>query len=138
MRVPACIAVDDLYARLKERGFIIYRCKGALGAHYVQISTWASCPTPPSTPSGRGGRRGGRGPRGHRERKIAGACARCSCFPSLRNGLAGRGSESFARIRGLTYDRAQQQASHEQPMPTISDGFKAVRAIRRVTTSTGR
>jgi 2-aminoethylphosphonate-pyruvate transaminase len=38
MRVPACIAVDDLYARLKERGFIIYRCKGALGAHYVQIS----------------------------------------------------------------------------------------------------
>ena len=38
MRVPAFIAVDDLYARLKERGFIIYRCKGALGAHYVQIS----------------------------------------------------------------------------------------------------
>jgi len=38
MRVPDVIAIDDLYARLKERGFIIYRCKGALGAHYIQIS----------------------------------------------------------------------------------------------------
>ena len=44
MRVPACIAVDDLYARLKERGFIIYRCKGALGAHYVQISNMGELP----------------------------------------------------------------------------------------------
>ena len=44
MRVPAVIAVDELYARLKERGFIIYRCKGALGAHYVQISNMGELP----------------------------------------------------------------------------------------------
>jgi 2-aminoethylphosphonate-pyruvate transaminase len=44
MRVPAAIAVDELYARLKERGFIIYRCKGALGAHYVQISNMGELP----------------------------------------------------------------------------------------------
>jgi len=44
MRVPDVIAVDELYARLKERGFIIYRCKGALGAHYVQISNMGELP----------------------------------------------------------------------------------------------
>jgi aspartate aminotransferase-like enzyme len=38
MRVPDCVVVEHLYARLKERGFIIYRCKGALAEHYVQIA----------------------------------------------------------------------------------------------------
>jgi aspartate aminotransferase-like enzyme len=44
MRVPAVIAVDELYTRLKERGFIIYRCKGELGEHYVQISNMGELP----------------------------------------------------------------------------------------------
>jgi 2-aminoethylphosphonate-pyruvate transaminase len=44
MRVPAVVAVDDLYARMKERGFIIYRCKGALGADHIQISNMGELP----------------------------------------------------------------------------------------------
>jgi len=44
MRVPAGITVEELYARMKERGFIIYRCKGALAAHYVQISNMGELP----------------------------------------------------------------------------------------------
>jgi 2-aminoethylphosphonate-pyruvate transaminase len=44
MRVPAEIAIDDLYARMKERGFIIYRCKGELGKHYIQIANMGELP----------------------------------------------------------------------------------------------
>jgi 2-aminoethylphosphonate-pyruvate transaminase len=44
MRVPDCISVDNLYARLKERGFIIYRCKGALAERYIQISNMGELP----------------------------------------------------------------------------------------------
>jgi 2-aminoethylphosphonate-pyruvate transaminase len=37
-RVPAFIDIDTLYARMKDRGFIIYKCKGALAAHHIQIA----------------------------------------------------------------------------------------------------
>jgi len=38
MRVPSSITVDALYDEMKERGYIIYRCKGALAAKHIQIS----------------------------------------------------------------------------------------------------
>ncbi|MGD0835732.1 MAG: aminotransferase class V-fold PLP-dependent enzyme [Polyangia bacterium] len=38
MRVPDQLSVDALYSRMKERGFIIYHCKGALRERYVQIA----------------------------------------------------------------------------------------------------
>jgi 2-aminoethylphosphonate-pyruvate transaminase len=38
MRVPACMSVQTLYDRLKERGFVIYKAKGALAAEHVQIA----------------------------------------------------------------------------------------------------
>jgi 2-aminoethylphosphonate-pyruvate transaminase len=44
MRVPSEIVIDDLYARMKERGFIIYRCKGELGKHYIQIANMGELP----------------------------------------------------------------------------------------------
>jgi 2-aminoethylphosphonate-pyruvate transaminase len=43
-RVPSFVDIDTLYARLKERGFIIYRCKGALGVHHVQIANMGELP----------------------------------------------------------------------------------------------
>lgn len=43
-RVPSFIAVDELYERMKERGFIIYRCKGALGARHIQIANMGELP----------------------------------------------------------------------------------------------
>ena len=43
-RVPSFIEIDALYARMKDRGFIIYRCKGALGAHYIQIANMGELP----------------------------------------------------------------------------------------------
>jgi 2-aminoethylphosphonate-pyruvate transaminase len=44
MRVPDCLTVDTLYAHLKDRGFIIYRCKGALGERHVQIANMGELP----------------------------------------------------------------------------------------------
>jgi 2-aminoethylphosphonate-pyruvate transaminase len=44
LRVPTGITVDELYARMKERGFIIYRCKGTLAAQYIQISNMGELP----------------------------------------------------------------------------------------------
>ena len=38
LRLPDALSVDDLYDKLKARGFIIYRAKGELGARYVQIA----------------------------------------------------------------------------------------------------
>jgi 2-aminoethylphosphonate-pyruvate transaminase len=43
-RVPSFIEIDVLYSRMKERGFIIYRCKGELGAHHVQIANMGELP----------------------------------------------------------------------------------------------
>lgn len=44
MRVPDFVAIDALYARIKERGFIIYRCKGALGERHIQIANMGELP----------------------------------------------------------------------------------------------
>jgi 2-aminoethylphosphonate-pyruvate transaminase len=43
-RVPSFVDIDTLYTRLKDRGFIIYRCKGTLGAHHVQIANMGELP----------------------------------------------------------------------------------------------
>jgi 2-aminoethylphosphonate-pyruvate transaminase len=43
-RVPSFVDIDNLYGRLKDRGFIIYRCKGALGAHHIQIANMGELP----------------------------------------------------------------------------------------------
>ena len=43
-RVPSFVEIDALYARMKDRGFIIYRCKGALGAHHIQIANMGELP----------------------------------------------------------------------------------------------
>lgn len=43
-RVPSFVGIDALYGRLKERGFIIYRCKGALGEHHIQIANMGELP----------------------------------------------------------------------------------------------
>ena len=43
-RVPSFVDIDTLYGRLKDRGFIIYRCKGALGAQHVQIANMGELP----------------------------------------------------------------------------------------------
>jgi 2-aminoethylphosphonate-pyruvate transaminase len=43
-RVPSFVQIDALYARMKDRGFIIYRCKGALGAHHIQIANMGELP----------------------------------------------------------------------------------------------
>ena len=43
-RVPSFVKIDDLYARMKDRGFIIYRCKGELGAHHIQIANMGELP----------------------------------------------------------------------------------------------
>lgn len=43
-RVPAFVDVDTLYTRMKDRGFIIYRCKGGLGKHHIQIANMGELP----------------------------------------------------------------------------------------------
>jgi 2-aminoethylphosphonate-pyruvate transaminase len=43
-RVPSFVQIDALYARMKDRGFIIYRCKGELGAHHIQIANMGELP----------------------------------------------------------------------------------------------
>jgi len=42
--VPAFVQIDALYARMKDRGYIIYRCKGELGAHHIQIANMGELP----------------------------------------------------------------------------------------------
>jgi 2-aminoethylphosphonate-pyruvate transaminase len=44
MRVPTVITVDELYDRMKARGFVIYRCKGALAADHIQVSNMGELP----------------------------------------------------------------------------------------------
>ena len=43
-RVPSFVTIDTLYARMKDRGFIIYRCKGELGVHHIQIANMGELP----------------------------------------------------------------------------------------------
>jgi 2-aminoethylphosphonate-pyruvate transaminase len=38
LRLPDFLTVDGLYRGLKQRGFVIYGCKGELAARYVQIA----------------------------------------------------------------------------------------------------
>lgn len=38
MKVPPVISAAELYDRLKARGFIAYRCKGALADEYMQVA----------------------------------------------------------------------------------------------------
>jgi 2-aminoethylphosphonate-pyruvate transaminase len=38
MRVPPFLAVEALYEALKDRGYIVYRCKGALAADHIQVA----------------------------------------------------------------------------------------------------
>jgi len=38
------VEIDALYTRMKDRGFIIYRCKGALGKHHIQIANMGELP----------------------------------------------------------------------------------------------
>jgi 2-aminoethylphosphonate-pyruvate transaminase len=38
MRLPDGLTVEGLYASMKERGFIIYRCKGDLAERHVQVA----------------------------------------------------------------------------------------------------
>src|SRR5580692_4695705 len=38
LRLPDGLSVDDLYERMKARGFIIYRAKGDLADRYIQIA----------------------------------------------------------------------------------------------------
>jgi 2-aminoethylphosphonate-pyruvate transaminase len=38
MRLPEVLPVDTMYEALKDRGYIVYRCKGALAADHIQIA----------------------------------------------------------------------------------------------------
>jgi 2-aminoethylphosphonate-pyruvate transaminase len=44
LRLPEFISVNDLYDRLKERGFVIYKCKADLAARYMQIANMGELP----------------------------------------------------------------------------------------------
>jgi 2-aminoethylphosphonate-pyruvate transaminase len=44
--LPDGVEVEALYAGMKERGFIIYRCKGDLAARYVQIANMGELSDP--------------------------------------------------------------------------------------------
>ena len=44
LRLPDFIGVAELYDRLKERGFIIYKCKADLAGRYVQIANMGELP----------------------------------------------------------------------------------------------
>jgi 2-aminoethylphosphonate-pyruvate transaminase len=43
-RVPSFVQIDVLYSRMKDRGYIIYRCKGELGSHHIQIANMGELP----------------------------------------------------------------------------------------------
>ncbi len=44
MRVPPGVSVDALYDGCKQHGFVIYRCKGALGRDHVQVANMGELP----------------------------------------------------------------------------------------------
>jgi 2-aminoethylphosphonate-pyruvate transaminase len=44
LRLPEHLSVDELYEQLRRRGFIIYRCKGALAARHVQVANMGELP----------------------------------------------------------------------------------------------
>jgi 2-aminoethylphosphonate-pyruvate transaminase len=44
LRLPDFLTVDGLYRGLKQRGFVIYGCKGQLAARYVQVANMGEIP----------------------------------------------------------------------------------------------
>ena len=44
LRLPDFLAVDALYRGLKQRGFVIYGCKGQLAARHVQVANMGEIP----------------------------------------------------------------------------------------------
>lgn len=44
LRLPEHLTVDELYEQLRRRGFIIYRCKGALADRHVQVANMGELP----------------------------------------------------------------------------------------------
>jgi 2-aminoethylphosphonate-pyruvate transaminase len=44
LRLPDFLTVDALYAGMKARGFIVYRGKGELAAHHIQIANMGELP----------------------------------------------------------------------------------------------
>ena len=44
MKVPSFITIDTLYQSLKQRGYIVYRCKGTLAADHLQIANMGELP----------------------------------------------------------------------------------------------
>jgi 2-aminoethylphosphonate-pyruvate transaminase len=44
LKVPGFVKVGALYDALKERGFVIYKCKGALAADHIQIANMGELP----------------------------------------------------------------------------------------------
>jgi 2-aminoethylphosphonate-pyruvate transaminase len=44
LRLPDGLDVEPLYAGMKERGFIVYRCKGELAERYIQVANMGELP----------------------------------------------------------------------------------------------
>jgi 2-aminoethylphosphonate-pyruvate transaminase len=44
LRLPELLTVDGLYRGLKQRGFVIYGCKGQLAARHVQVANMGEIP----------------------------------------------------------------------------------------------
>ena len=44
LRLPDSLAVDELYQGVRDRGFIIYKCKAALAARHIQVANMGELP----------------------------------------------------------------------------------------------
>ena len=44
LRLPELVTVDELYRGVRDRGFIIYKCKAALAARHIQIANMGELP----------------------------------------------------------------------------------------------
>ena len=44
LRLPDFLSVDTLYGRVRERGFIIYKCKADLAARHIQVANMGELP----------------------------------------------------------------------------------------------
>jgi 2-aminoethylphosphonate-pyruvate transaminase len=44
MRLPSFLAVQTLYDRMKERGFVVYKAKGPLAADHIQVANMGELP----------------------------------------------------------------------------------------------
>lgn len=44
LRVPAGVVIDRLYEAMKDRGYIIYRCKGTLARDHIQVANMGELP----------------------------------------------------------------------------------------------